>query len=364
MSKMLLPLLTLGFAIHPAFAAGKLPKPDRVPTEPTPEQVALVREGVALHDQGRFADAIAKYKQVLARNPWEVRALHELAFTQFASKDYRGALETARLGAQCRSKSLAGFYQMIGSALDELGKGKEAIETYRAAIKMEPGMGLLHYNLAISLRRAGQPAEAKDAVEQGLESDPNHASSHALLGEVYQEMGYRVPAIMAYSRFLVLEPESPRAGQVLTKLSGLLSQGASKGKENQINIFMQAPSKSRQDEGDFGGADLGLSMALALDFMKKPEEAKEPPKSPFQKLASLYVMLGATLDNSKPKGGFAAAYYAPYFSALHKAGHTESFVAHAWKAGKVEGASDWAAANEAKIGAFLAWSKSYQWPEK
>ena len=47
---------------------------------------------------------------------------------------------------------------------------------------------------------------------------------------------------------------------------------------------------------------------------------------------------------------------------LTKAGHTEAFVAHAWKAGKVEGASGWAEANESKLADFLAWSKDYRWP--
>ena len=79
MLKCLLPVIILGFAIHPAFAAAKLPKPDRIPAEPTAEQIAVIREGVALHDLGNYDGAIAKYKQVLAQNPWEIHALHELA---------------------------------------------------------------------------------------------------------------------------------------------------------------------------------------------------------------------------------------------------------------------------------------------
>ena len=74
--------------------------------------------------------------------------------------------------------------------------------------------------------------------------------------------------------------------------------------------------------------------------------------------------MGVALDNLKPKSGFAATYYAPYFAALAKASYQEAFTAHAWKAGKVDGASDWAMANQAKIEAFLEWSKAYQWSTK
>src|SRR5882724_6632618 len=133
----------LAIAMLSVGAAEKLPKPERVTMPPTPEQRALIREGVTLHDQSNFEAAIGKYKLVLAENPWEVTALHELSFTLFASKKFEDALATARLGAQCKSNLLPRFYMMIGNALDELGKGADAIEIYESAIQENPGVALL-----------------------------------------------------------------------------------------------------------------------------------------------------------------------------------------------------------------------------
>ena len=273
MFRILLPVaalgfVALGFAIQPALASGKLPKPDRVPEAPSSEQAALVREGLALHDRRNFEGAIAKYKQVLAQNPWEVTALHELAAAYFESKDYQHALDTARLGAQCRSENLAGFYSTIGNALDELGRGSEAIDTYRAAIKLNPRMSLLYYDLAISLRRAGRLPEAKAAVQRAIECNPDHAFSHALLGAIYQDMGYRIPAILAYSRFLVLEPETARSPQIATTTAGLLKQGVNKGaKPNEFTISISETSKNHKDEGDFTSAQMALCIVLALSLI-------------------------------------------------------------------------------------------------
>ena len=363
-----LSLIVVSWAVFTLGASGadKLPKPDRIPAPATPEQAALIREGVALHDQQDYAGAIAKYKQVLAENPWEVTALHELAFTYFASKDFEGALATARLGAQCRSRLLPLFYGMIGNALDELGRGGEAIETYRVAIKQSPDVGILHYNLAVSLRRTGKQVEAKAEVEKALQCDPGHASSHALLAAIYRDLGYRVPAIMAYSRFLILEPESPRSVQVLQTLLDLLTQGVGKGKNpNEITIFMADPSKAHKDEGDFGSVEMMMSILTAADIIKpSAEEAKLPPKSAFERVVARYSSMGEALENSKLKGGFAATYYAPYFAALAKAGHTEAFAAYALKGGQLEGSAEWAQANAEKVDGFLAWSKAYQWPGK
>lgn len=159
-------------------AADRLAKPDRVSAPPNSGTSHLDPGRVSLHDSGNHEGAIAKYKQVLAENPWAVNALHELAFTQFVSKDYQGSLATARIGAQCRPQLRPGFYISMANALDELGKRIEAIDVYRAAIKQNPGVALLHYNLAVSLRAAGKQAEAKSAVEQSLRCNPNHASSH------------------------------------------------------------------------------------------------------------------------------------------------------------------------------------------
>ena len=353
----------------PAFAAAanageNLPKPDRVAADATPEQVALVKEGVALHDEGKYEAAIAKYKQVLDQNPWEVGALFELSFTYFASKQYEQSLETARLGAQCRSASLPGFYVAMANALDELGKGKEAIEIYRAAIKQAPESRLLYYNFGIALDRAGKRAEAKTAVETGLRYEPKHASSHLKLGEIYAGMGYRIPAILAYSRFLVLEPDSKRSPQALEKLPQLLTGSVTTGKDDShININI-SDNKGLKDEGDFMGAEMMLSIVVAADFMVKSKEKVKEVTSPFEKLVSLYDSLGESLENSKPKGGFAATYYAPYFASLVKAGHTEAFVAYAWQAAKIEGAEEWAKANDAKIKAFLTWTEAFPWPAK
>jgi len=350
-------LVSTVLALATLAAAEKLPAPDRVPAPPTPQQTQLVREGVALHDQKDYAGAIAKYKQVLAENPWEVNALYELAYSQFVSKDYQGSIETSRLGARCRTDGVARFYMMLASALDELGKPKEAIDTYRSAIKLQPKFALLHYNLAVSLKRTKQLVEAKAAAERALECDPAHASSHAFLGQLYQEMGYRIPAMLAYSRFLQLEPEGPRAASVLPSLNQLLTAGVVAGKEpGHINIMLSSPSKAQKDEGDFTGVEMTMSIMLAADLIEKPGATKAAPKSPVEKLVSIYTSLAEGLDISKPKGGFAAAYYVPYFTALNKAGHTAAFAASAWKAANLDGA---AAIDTA---AFEQWSKAYAWP--
>jgi tetratricopeptide (TPR) repeat protein len=347
-------------------AGEKLPKPSRAPAEPTDAQKALVAQGVKLHDQQNWAGAIAKYREVLTENPWEVNAIHELSYTYFESKDYANSLKTARLGAECKSPLLPVFYTMMGSALDELGRGKDAIEVYRSAIKAGPPTRLLYYNLAISLRRAGQEPDARKAVEAGMLLEGNHASSHRLLMEIYQRGGYRIPAILAGSRFLALEPESARAAASMKELLPLLTGGVSEGKKpGDFNITVSLNPKSAKDEGDFGPAELMMSIGVMAQMKNAPDHLKaKQGATGFERLVAIYKSLGEAIHIADGKSGFAARYYATYFGALVKAEHTEAFVALAFKAGNIEGAADWMKDNWAKLDAYRAWSQAYQWPDK
>jgi tetratricopeptide (TPR) repeat protein len=253
---------------------------------------------------------------------------------------------------------LARFYLMMGNALDELGRGKESIDVYEFALKQEPQSGPLHYNLAVSLNHAGKKREAKAESEKAVQYQPEHASNHLLLAQLYQDLGYRIPAIFAYSQFLLLEPDSPRAGQVLPILQNLITGGVRQGKDPKT-ITILLSNKSPADEGDFGPTEAMMSILVAADVMgdKTPK-----PSSAFDRLVSVYSSIGESLKNAKPKGGFAAKYYAPYFAALVEAGHTEAFVAAAWSGGNVDGTAAWINANRSKLEAFENWLKSYRWP--
>jgi tetratricopeptide (TPR) repeat protein len=113
---------------------------------------------------------------------------------------------------------------MIGNCLDELGRREEAIELYKAAlkaaIKRAPENSLLHFNLGVSLMRVGDGPMARKEMEQAVSLDPNHVVSHFFLARLYQSQGYRVPAVLAFSRFLLLEPQSSRVYAVMAEILG------------------------------------------------------------------------------------------------------------------------------------------------
>lgn len=337
-------------------AGEKLRKADRIPAALTAEQKALITEGIALHDAGQYDGAIAKYKQVLDHAPDEVLAMYELGFAHFAKKDYESALAVARRGVQYRSELLPGFYELLGNCLDDLGKREDAIDVYKAGIKHSPMKALLHFNLAVALFRSEKHLEARKAMQKSVSLDPNHPSSHYLLASLYHQLGYRVPAILAFSRFCLLEPGSERAKGALSSLDQLLGGDVTKGdKPNEIKINVAFTPDSMKDEGDFDAIAMAISMSSAAAHMKAKEESSQ-----FKLLTRTYAVMADVMTRTNGKG-FAVKYYVPFFAELDKRELVEAFVYQTFQAAQLAGSAEWGKENGAKLREFDAWLSSYRW---
>ena len=340
-----------------AFAEESLSEATKAPSLPSPAQRALVQQGVALHDSGDYDGAIRKYKQVLADTPNEVNALQEISLSYFAKKDYENALAFAKQGAEIKSDLLPDFYMTIGSILDETGKLQDALAVYKKAIDRFPNIALLHYNMAVSLLKSGEQSEARKELQESIVHDPNHASSHALLGELYRDTGYRIPAVLALSRFLVLEPESPRAQMLIPVLQQLITGRVSRGR-NEATITLDPDVKT--DEGDYGAIELGMSLSVAAAATKDGKN-----KSAFESLVTTYKLIGELISATAKEGhGFAATYYGPYFSEMVSKNHVHAFVFNAWRSSRLKGAADWRKRNEGELQQFEMWSRAYRWKDR
>lgn len=245
----------------------------------------------------------------------------------------------------------------MGNCLDEMGKRDDAINVYRSAIQVSPREGLVHYNLALTLYRSGKIDDARKSLQQAVLVAPPHASSHMLLGAAYQQTGYRIPAILAYSRFLILEPDSPRSSQVLAVLDRLIAGGVTQGSDpNKINITLALTPDAKKDEGDFGGAEVAMSMSVAAGRMGESKKKS----TPFQLLAATYGMMGNLIADVKGKG-FAAKYYCPFFAAISKNEFAEAYVYDTFHAARIAGAEEWGKENQEKLRQYREWADSFQW---
>src|SRR5260370_2933012 len=93
---------------------------------------------------------------------------------------------------------------------------------------------------------------ARPALERSLRAYPHQPDAMFLLGMAFEERNYRIQAILAYLRFLAMEPSTERSQVVAHKTITLLNSGGPK-------------PERRPAEGDYGPAELLLTLAKAPD---------------------------------------------------------------------------------------------------
>lgn len=190
----------------------------------TPRDPAI-SEGILLHDGGEYDKAIAKYREVLAREPRNVTALYEMALSYYAKKDLAAALEAAEAGVRFADPLRPALYVLIGNVRDEKGDSAGAIAAYRAGIKEDPKVAQLHLNLGVTFLRKKKWKDARPALQQALVLKPDHPSTHYYLAYAYELGGFKVPALLALTRFLLLEPGPDRSKEALRAMDRIFEVG-------------------------------------------------------------------------------------------------------------------------------------------
>ncbi|PJJ59566.1 tetratricopeptide repeat protein [Hymenobacter chitinivorans] len=348
-SKLLVVLLLAGLT-----ATAQAQAPDEVK--------ALIKQGVTLYDEGKYDEAVLRYKQALKLAPDDFTAQYELAMTY-------GSLGRNEEVVELCQRLLKGepadpnVYITYGTALDDLKKPQEAIRIYQTGLKKFPDNGLLYYNLGVTQAGVQRYEEATESMQLAVRKNPRHASAHRTLALLTAQSN-RVPAVFACVRFLQLEPRSPRATGGLELLDKLMGKGVRKTGDKAVTLSMtpdmlkQVNGKKNQPD-NFGQADMLLTMASAHDYDDKNKD-KSATVRLAEKLTSLCQSLEEQKEASHP--GFAWNYYVPYFLTLKKAGYlpTLTYLIQAARPGQPE-AQQWLDQHPSEVKEFQEWSEAYKW---
>ena len=352
-------LLAILAGASPLSAQQVTPTIARTPAPPG-SVPALIKEGTQLHDRGEFDAAIGKYREALALDPESVDAVYEMAFSFYAKKDLKSSLENALKAAEKPSSLRAAAFVLIGNIYDDQKEPRKALEAYEAGLRDNPNVPLLHFNIGVTLRGLGNLAKARASFERALELRPDHPGSHYWLGRTYLDEAYRVPALLALSRFLVLEPATPRSAAAIGWINGIFLTGVKKGKNGNSEITID--SNAKKDEGDFTAADLMISLAeVSGDVVAKTSGKAERPHE-VQRLGDLLTVVGE-VGPEGARTGFAARYYVPYFAGLKGQDKIDAFAYYVLQSNPAA-TSEWLQVNKRSVDRMLAWSRDFRWTAK
>lgn len=269
-----------------------------------------IKKGTELHDQGKYKEALAEYKNALALDPNSEAANYEISFTHLTMKNYEEAIAYADKVLKMKGKHMVEAVIVKGSAQDDMGQPKEAIKTYQFGIKKLEPYYLIYYNLALTQVRIGENEEALENLEKAIRLRPSHASSHYMVGILMAGQQQRSKAILAFSLFLLSENNTERSEVALAFMEKMM-MGNTETKGNNTTIYLDANGMV----GDFGAADLFLSLNSAL---REDENFKEMSEEEFFSY-SLTSFLKMVNELRKENKGFFWEIYVDFFGEMENA---------------------------------------------
>ena len=166
----------------------------------------LMHEAVALDDEGKLGEGIARYRQILATRPDMMAASRHLAFDLWRVGDLPGAIASLR-DAFAASPPTAAARIQLGTYLSEAGETAAAIELLKQAVATEPNLDALNA-LGIAYARHGRAAEALATFDRSLEIDPGNAMTFENIGAVHLDAGRLPDARRAFERAIASNAES------------------------------------------------------------------------------------------------------------------------------------------------------------
>ena len=184
---------------------------------------ALCKEGVALHDQGKFEEAIKKYDEGLKLLPYNATLIYEKAYSLEAMGK---RAEAKKLLGKLYKKGNTGEdlslpYMAYANLLDDDGEAMQALEVYDKALEyVSPSavsaIQLINYNKALTLYNLKDEDKAKiedreqqisDHLDNSIECKATHPSSYLIYGRLMADLGAYYQAIACFGITALLAGE-------------------------------------------------------------------------------------------------------------------------------------------------------------
>jgi tetratricopeptide (TPR) repeat protein len=159
------------------------------------------------YDAGKYAEAISRFKEALARDPQLMRAHDNLGLCYEALDDPDEAIahyrEAIRLNRQAPAKS-PWPPTNLGILLRERGALDEAASLFREALQYDNDFANAHYQLGILFDQQGRMDDAVGELGRAAAIDPMNADTHYVLARIYRRQGQTARADEALATFLRL----------------------------------------------------------------------------------------------------------------------------------------------------------------
>jgi Flp pilus assembly protein TadD len=236
--------------------------------------IELNAAGARALAQGDLSTAEARLSVALEYSARFVEAWVNLGYVELR----RGNFEQARrdfLKARDLNPDIPAPHHALGLLADRQGRGAEAEQNYRAALKVDPGCAPARANLARRLFARGQYENAREQFERLMEVAPNEiegwsgeaetllqlgrvADAESVVSRARERFGDAPPLMLLAGRESIARGDWVEAEELLAPLVGDADRGRACAAWSWIAV-------ARVGRGDLEGAVQAARAALALD---------------------------------------------------------------------------------------------------
>lgn len=192
------------FVARPAIKPAASPAEARA-VAPVGVSAPAIEAGLAHQQAGRFDEAEAVYRRILAVRPDDADARHLMGLVAYHRGDHAAAVDWIMSALEKRASEI--YYGNLGNALGARGMIAAAIESYRQALALKPDYVPAHNNLGNMLRDQGQFDEAVKCFETVIALKPDYAEAYNNLANALVDLGDLSGAIDAYRKAIALRPD-------------------------------------------------------------------------------------------------------------------------------------------------------------
>ncbi|SHG65203.1 Antitoxin component YwqK of the YwqJK toxin-antitoxin module [Flavobacterium fluvii] len=185
----------------------------------------ILKKGISLYEEKKYAEAIKEYEKISKVDPKYLDAQYEKAMALSAlekKEELKAFFED--LYAKKLMPEFPTLYTLYGNFLSDQKEYDQAEKTFKEGEKYLPNSSNFLYNLAILYIRKEESQKAVDVLERIITNDPNHSSSHYLLGAIALDNGKIVEASLAMMSYLAIAPNGRHAEKAITNLNAKYGQ--------------------------------------------------------------------------------------------------------------------------------------------
>ncbi len=167
---------------------------------------AIFKEGLALHHQGRLAQAQQSYHQVVTLQPQHFEAWHLLGVIAAQSRQYAQAIELIGRSIAINPENAAA-HANLGNALKDLGQYQDAIESYDNALALKPDYANAYGNRGMAQYALKQYQAAIHSCDKAIAIQPGMALAHYQRGNALCALRQYQGAVQSYDNAIELQPD-------------------------------------------------------------------------------------------------------------------------------------------------------------